>query len=67
MMYVMLTKDAIAYFGSQAALARALGIKPPSIASWGEHVPPLRQLQIERISNGVLTASPGIALPSTAA
>lgn len=63
----MLTKDAIAYFGSQAALARALGIKQPSIASWGESVPPLRQLQIERISKGELTASPEVALPRTAA
>lgn len=67
MLQAMLTKDAIAYFGSQAALARALGIKQPSVAEWGTHVPPLRQFQIERISKGELTASPEVALPRTAA
>lgn len=54
----MLTSDALAYFdGSQAALARALGIKPPSIADWGETVPALRQIQLERITGGKLKAS----------
>lgn len=56
----MLTKDAIEHFGSQAALARALGIKPPSVQDWGAHVPPLRQLQLERITNGQLRADPDV-------
>lgn len=60
----MRTQDAIGYFGSQAALASALGIKQPSVAAWGEEVPPLRQLQIERLTNGQLTADPSI-LPDT--
>lgn len=66
MLVDMLTKDAIAYFGSQAALSRALGIKQPSIASWGEHVPPLRQLQLEHMTSGKLTAAPGLMAPSKA-
>ena len=63
----MKTQEAIHFFGTQAALARALGIKAPSIADWGENVPPLRQLQLERITNGELTASPDVFAPRTAA
>lgn len=56
----MRTDDAIRHFGSQAALARALDIKPPSISSWGAEVPPLRQLQIEKLTGGKLRANPAI-------
>ena len=60
----MLTKDAIAHFNdSQAELARALGIKPQSITDWGETVPKLRQLQLERITSGALKAAPEILAP----
>lgn len=59
----MLTKDAIAHFGSQAALARALGIEQPSVAGWKETVPPLRQLQLERMTGGALKADPQILTP----
>lgn len=52
--------DAIEYFGSQAALARALDIKPQSINDWGDEVPALRQLQLEAITAGGLPASPGL-------
>ena len=56
----MRTLDVIEYFGSQAELARALSIKPPSIAGWGEIVPPLRQLQIEALTGGKLRADDSI-------
>lgn len=56
----MFTKDVIAHFGSQAAVARALGIAQPSVWEWGDHPPPLRQLQLERITNGALRADPKI-------
>lgn len=56
----MRTSDAIEHFGSQAALARALNIKPPSVADWGDSVPPLRQLQIEALTGGKLRADPSI-------
>lgn len=59
----MRTRDVIEYFGSQAAVARALGIKPPSVAEWGDVVPPLRQLQIERLTDGKLAADPAILPP----
>jgi DNA-binding transcriptional regulator YdaS (Cro superfamily) len=56
----MLKRDAIAYFGTQQALADALGIKTQSITDWGEIVPELRQLQLQRITGGVLKADPAI-------
>ena len=52
----MLTKDAIDHFGSQTALAEALGIRQASVAGWGKTVPPLRQLQIQVLTNGKLRA-----------
>lgn len=54
----MTKDDVIRHFGSQSAVAAALGIKPPSVAEWGEHPPPLRQLQIEALTRGALVASP---------
>lgn len=60
MIMVMRTQDAVDHFGSQAALATALGIKQPSVADWGETVPPLRQLQLEKITGGALKAAPGL-------
>ena len=60
-MGAMLTKDAIAHFNnSQAELARALGIKPQSVTDWGDTVPKLRQLQLERITGGMLKAAPDV-------
>ena len=53
----MKTVQVIQHFGSQAALARAIGIAQPSIAQWGEEPPPLRQLQIEALTKGQLKAS----------
>jgi DNA-binding transcriptional regulator YdaS (Cro superfamily) len=63
-MSAMRTSEAIAFFGSQAELARALRIKPPSIAGWGDQVPKLRQLQIERLTKGKLRADPSILQPT---
>ncbi len=52
----MRTYDAVRFFGGPTALARALGIEPPSIYSWGKTVPPLRQLQLELLTRGKLKA-----------
>jgi DNA-binding transcriptional regulator YdaS (Cro superfamily) len=54
------TADAVLYFGSKAKLAEQLGISPGALSQWGEEVPPLRQLQIERITGGRLAASPDV-------
>jgi DNA-binding transcriptional regulator YdaS (Cro superfamily) len=53
----MKTADAVALFGSQSALARALGIRPAAVAQWGETVPSLRQLQIQQLTLGKLKAA----------
>lgn len=54
----MRTQDAIDHYGSRRALADALKIRPESTYSWGEEVPALRQLQLERLTEGALRADP---------
>lgn len=54
----MRTQDAIDHFGSRSALARALGINAASTYSWRDEVPPLRQLQLEALTDGKLRADP---------
>lgn len=61
----MTTDDCIKFFGSKAKLAEALGIEAPSVYSWGEHPPPLRQLQLEAVTGRKLRAEPGL-LPKKA-
>jgi transcriptional repressor of cell division inhibition gene dicB len=57
------TKSVYEYFGTQTAIARALGVSNPSVCNWGDKPPPLRQLQIERITLGKLRAEPEILDP----
>lgn len=52
----MTKNQAIEHFGTQVALAKALGIEQPSVAGWGEYPPALRQLQIEKVTGGKLRA-----------
>jgi transcriptional repressor of cell division inhibition gene dicB len=61
----MRKSEALEHFGnSPSALARALGIRPESIYSWGEIVPGLRQLQLERLTKGALKADSKFKSPS---
>lgn len=53
--------DAIAYFGTPTAVARALGIFPAAVYQWGENVPPRRAYELEKITDGALKAN--IPLP----
>lgn len=55
---LMNIEQAIEHFGSQSALARALGIEPPSVAEWKTNgrIPQLRQFQIELVTGGKLKA-----------
>ena len=53
----MRTQDAIGYFdGKPSLLAKALGISQSAVSQWGDEVPELRQLQLERITGGKLKA-----------
>lgn len=54
----MRTHEAIDHYGTQQAVADALGIKQSSVAEWGEYPPDLRQLQIEILTGGRLKAEP---------
>lgn len=45
-------------FGTQSILAEKLGMTQGSVSLWGEHPPPLRQLQIEALTGGELRAEP---------
>lgn len=54
----MTKTDVIRHFGSQSELARVLGITQPSISLWDERIPPWRQFQIEKLTNGLLKADP---------
>ena len=49
---------AIDYFGSGAAMARALGVVPMTVSKWKERgVPVERAFQIESATDGVVTAA----------
>ena len=50
----------VEHFGGQTKLAKALGIRQSSVATWGEIVPPLRQIQVERLTDGKFKASPDV-------
>lgn len=55
----MRKQEAIEFYGSQTALARAIGIAQASVAGWGEYPPDARQLQLQRITKGKLKAERG--------
>lgn len=49
--------DALAYFDdSPVRLAAVLGIRSQAVSQWGDEVPRLRALELERITNGALRA-----------
>jgi DNA-binding transcriptional regulator YdaS (Cro superfamily) len=56
-------EKAIAHFGSQVALADALGVQQPAVSMWKSRgkIPHLQQLRIEHVTKGKLKAQPLIA------
>ena len=55
----MTTQQALDHYGGDVrALAAALGIWHSAVYQWGEFPPALRQLQLERLTGGELTAEP---------
>ena len=50
----MTRQDAIDHFKTVADLATALGITTQAVYDWGDRVPELRQLQLEKITKGAL-------------
>lgn len=52
----MKTTEVIEHYRSQSGVAKALGIRQPSVANWGEFPPANRQLQIQVATGGLLKA-----------
>lgn len=54
----MSPKQALKFFGTQATIARVLGVKAPSVSEWFDlgYLPEGRQYQLELASAGALRA-----------
>lgn len=48
--------EAIKFFGSKSKLAKAIGISYEAVRQWPEDIPYLRQLHIEKLTDGALKA-----------
>lgn len=54
----MLKRDAVTHFGSQAAVARALGIQKAAVSKWGDRIPPFQASRLHQKTRGVLKYDP---------
>jgi len=54
----MLKTEALKFFGSKMAIARALGVKRQAIQGWGEVVPIRRAFVLQDLSRGKLKVKP---------
>jgi hypothetical protein len=54
----MKKQDAISYFRTRAALARAVGITRQAVNEWNEYVPPAIAVLLEEMTNGALVFDP---------
>jgi DNA-binding transcriptional regulator YdaS (Cro superfamily) len=61
-------EQSIEYFGTESEMARALGVKPPSVSEWKRGIPETRQYQIELATKGKLKADrPALRISKKAA
>lgn len=65
----MLKADVERHFGTQLAIAEALGISVQAVSQWGEIIPEGRAYKLESLTGGVLKVDPSLYRrpPSTAA
>lgn len=54
----MTKKEAVDFYVTQIALAKALDITQSTVAGWGDYPPDIRQVQLEMITGGKLKAEP---------
>jgi DNA-binding transcriptional regulator YdaS (Cro superfamily) len=54
----MTKTEAIKHYGRAIDLARALGVTPAAVSTWGEIMPERQALKLERITGGVLRYDP---------
>lgn len=52
---ILFMSELIATLGGPTAVARMLGIKPPSVLGWGGRPPPERCPALERATNGAVS------------
>lgn len=52
--------DAVAFFGTQTALAQTLGVTQAAVAQWGEVIPEKQALRLERLTEGALKYNPDL-------
>lgn len=59
---MMKIEDVISHFGSQVAVAQALGVNQPAVSMWKTRgkIPHLQQLRIQHVTKGKLKAHPEI-------
>lgn len=50
--------DAVRVFGTKAAIADALGIRPQNVAKWRDEVPECHRLRLLLVADGALTVPP---------
>lgn len=62
----MLKTVAIAHFGSQIALAKALGVTKGAVSLWGEVIPEGSAYKLESLTKGVLRVDPQLYTKNTA-
>lgn len=61
----MKIEDVLKYFESQSELARLLGLTRYSVSLWKrDGIPPMRAIEIERLTNGHFKASDIVGLKS---
>lgn len=55
----MTKQEAVSHFGSQLALAKAIGLGQSTVAGWNA-IPGIHQLKIEEVTEGALLADPDL-------
>ncbi|MFI3035886.1 Cro/CI family transcriptional regulator [Atlantibacter hermannii] len=56
----MLKKEVVKHYGSQRAVARALGISESAVSQWKEVIPEKDAFKIEALTNGNLKREPSL-------
>ena len=54
----MLTQDAVSFFGTKKRIADLLGILPTAVSQWGETVPMISAMRLEKLAYGNLKVDP---------
>jgi len=57
----MLKEKVVKFFeGNQSKVARALGLSRAYVSAWGEVIPELQAMKLERITDGALKYDPSL-------